>query len=268
VAKASEQFRQSDVTIWGIVALVACGIAVMGANVSAVIPSSVLGGLHRTRIEGASLEQLRLQVADLRDQSVELKRENGQLLTRFALREQQSNEMGQRVGALEVSLPKLLEALPDNAPIDRSTITSSIGEDQALVFDTDGGSVAIRQRPMLEARPVPAGEQPLPAAPTPQPADVQPESVSGFGVVLGTPVLPEQADSAWRDLSMKLGPLLLGLQPRLLDDDGTGNRRIIVGPLAQLSEAAALCGRVERISISCLPQSFGGVPLQSPPAAQ
>jgi hypothetical protein len=267
LARASEQFRQSDATIWGIVALVLCGIAVMGANLSAIVPTSILGGLHRTRIEGASLEQLRLQVADLRQQSIELKRENGQMLTRFALKEQQSNEVVQRVGALEVSLPKLLEVIPDNAAIDRSTITSSIGEDQALVYEADGGSVAIRQRPMLEAQPAPLPEQPLPQTPPTQLAEAQPE-VSGFGVALGTPILPGQAEGAWRDLSMKLGPLLLGLSPRLLDVPESGEKRIIVGPIAEVSEAAALCGRLERISISCSPLPFGGTPLETPPAAQ
>jgi len=88
LAKASEQFRQSDVTTWGIVALVFGAIAVLGANVSAVIPSSILGGLHKTRIEGASIDQLRLQVADLREASLQLKRDNTVLANRFALEEQ------------------------------------------------------------------------------------------------------------------------------------------------------------------------------------
>ena len=57
MAKASEQFRQSDVTTWGIVALVLSGIAVMGANVSALMPRDVLAGLHKTRLEGASVDQ-------------------------------------------------------------------------------------------------------------------------------------------------------------------------------------------------------------------
>jgi hypothetical protein len=266
VARASEQFRQSDATVWGIVALVSCGIAVMGANISAIVPSSILGGLHRTRIEGASLEQLRLQVADLRQQSLELKRENGQLLTRFALEEQQANEVVQRVGALEVSLPRLLEGLPEGPAVDRSTITSSIGQDQALVYEAEGGSVAIRQRPMLEAQqPV---QQPLPVAPPNQVAALTPAEPMGFGVALGTPVAPEQAESAWRDLSMKLGPLLFGLSPLLADEADSANKRIIVGPLNQLSEATALCGRLERVSISCMPVPFTGTPLETPPAAQ
>ena len=259
MARASEQFRQSDAALWGIVALVSCAIAVMGANVSAIIPSSVLGGLHRTRIEGASLEQLRMQVADLRQQSVELKRDNTQLLTRFALEEQQNNEVVRRVGALEVSLPRLLEAMPENPGIDRSTITSSIGEEQPQMFDAEGGSVAIRQRPMQEAQPTPA-EQPLPEiAALP--------STDAFAIALGTPIAPEQADVTWRNLSMKLGPLLFGLSPHVVDA-GAGRQQIVAGPFPQRAEATALCTQVEYVSIACMPTEFGGTPLQSPATAQ
>ncbi|MDN5850681.1 MAG: hypothetical protein L0H63_13765, partial [Nitrococcus sp.] len=59
MANASEQFRQSDVTRWAIVALVCAGLAVLAANVSALLPRSVLDGLHLTRLEGASVENLR-----------------------------------------------------------------------------------------------------------------------------------------------------------------------------------------------------------------
>ncbi len=36
----SEQFRQSDVTVWGIAALVCAGIAVLGANIGSLVPSA------------------------------------------------------------------------------------------------------------------------------------------------------------------------------------------------------------------------------------
>lgn len=262
LAKASEQFRQSDVTTWGIVALVIGAIAIMGANVSAMIPSSILGGLHKTRIEGASLEQLRLQVAELREQSVQLKRENSVLATRFALEEQQGNEITQRVGALEVSLPRLLEALPNGAEIDRSALTASIGTGEALIYDADGGSVMIRQQPMAQAQPAPTGEQPIPAAVDPVTTAAIPNETA-FGIALGPAVSFEQAPATWQDLSMKLGPLLFGLAPLLVDEANTDDKRIVVGPINQLSEATALCNRLERISISCLPMPFTGTPLSN-----
>lgn len=263
LAKASEQFRQSDVTTWGIVALVLGGIAVMGANVSALVPQSVLAGLHKTRLEGASLEQLRAQVAELREETVRLKRDNGVLTARFALKEQQSNDVTRRVGALEVSLPRLLEALPDGAAVDRSNLTAGIGRDPALVYQTDGGSVVVRQQPMAELPPIAPEAQPLPA-PVIQLAAIPAQGDAAFGVALGASIIsPEQAPEAWRDLNMKLGPLLFGLSPLLLDAaDGTG-QRIVVGPIPQLSEASALCARLERISVACLPMAYTGTPLEN-----
>lgn len=262
LAKASEQFRQSDVTTWGIVALVVGGIAVMGANVSAAIPASILGGLHKTRIEGASLDQLRQQVADLRDQTLQFKRENSELVTRFSLEEQQGNEVVQRVGALEVSIPRLLEALPNDAAIDRSSLTASIGDGETLSYEADGGSVVIRQRPMDEAQPSPVEAQPLPQ-PVDRTATAALPNEAAYGIALGPAVGFEQAPATWRDLSMKLGPLLFGLAPLLVDEANSDNKRIVVGPITQLSEATALCARLERISISCLPMPFTGTPLSN-----
>ena len=132
MAKASEQFRQSDVTTWGIVALVCGALAVFGANVSALMPQGILAGLHKTRIEGASIDQLRTDVQNLSDVTTELRRENTMMVTRFALQEQSGNQVVQRVGALEVSLPKLIEALPSTAEIYRSSLTSSIGYGETL----------------------------------------------------------------------------------------------------------------------------------------
>ncbi|MNR60788.1 hypothetical protein D3C85_1823600 [compost metagenome] len=71
----------------------------------------------------------------------------------------------------------------------------------------------------------------------------------------------EQAPEAWRDLTMKLGPLLFGLAPLLVEEPNSDNQRIVVGPINQLSEATALCARLERLSVSCLPMPFTGTPL-------
>jgi len=260
LARASEQFRQSDVTTWGIVALVLGGIAVMGANVSALIPQSALAGLHKTRLEGATLDQLRSQVAELREETVRLKRESSVLTARFALGEQQGNEMTRRVGALEVSLPQLLEISPQGGQIDRSTLTSAIGDGQALVYAAEGGSVMVRQQPMAQAQPAVPGEQPLPE-PVAQMASIPLPNEAAYGVALGPAIGFDQAPAAWQDLSMKLGPLLFGLAPLLVDEANSDDKRIIVGPINQLSEATTLCTRLERLSVSCLPMPFTGTPL-------
>ncbi len=258
MAKASEQFRQSDVTRWGIVALVFGAIAVLGANISAVIPSTILGGVHKTRIDGASVDQLRLQVADLREQTLQLKRNNIELTTRFTLGEQKGIAVQQRVGALEVSLPRILEAIPNTAQIDRSSLTASIGE--ALVYDAEGGSVMIRQQPLAADSPAGQG-QPLPELV--QSASIAQPNEAAFGIALGVSVPADQASRTWNDLSMKLGPLLFGLSPLLVDETNSANKRIVVGPIPDLSQASALCSRLERISISCMPMPFIGSALSN-----
>ena len=260
LARASEQFRQSDVTTWGVVALVLSGIAVMGANVSALMPQGVLAGLHKTRLEGASIDQLRVQVADLREEQIRLKRESSVLAARFALEEQQGNEITRRVGALEVSLPRLLETLPEGGNIDRDNTTASIGEDSAMVYEADGGTVVVRQQPMAQAQPAPGADQPLPE-PVEEIASIALPNEAPFGVALGPTVPLEQAPEAWRDLNMKLGPLLFGLDPLLAEEADSTDQHIVVGPLTQLSEATALCARLERQSVSCLPMPFTGTPL-------
>ncbi|KKB82908.1 hypothetical protein VW29_15285 [Devosia limi DSM 17137] len=240
-------------TIWGIVALVCGATAVLGANVSAMIPQSVLAGLHKTRLEGASLDQLRIQVGELREQSAQLKRDNDVLTTRFALQEQAGNDVVHRVGALEVSLPKLIEALPDTAEIDRSSLTASIGGGETQMYEADGGSVMVRQQPMpmLAARAGQGMPQQLAAVP----------DAAAFGIAIGPKTSFEGAPAAWTDLSGKLGPLLFGLAPLLADEANSAEKRIVVGPITQLSEANALCVRLERIAITCVPVPFTGTPL-------
>lgn len=256
MARASEQFRQSDVTSWGIVALVMAGIAVMGANMSALLPQSMLSGLHKTRIDGASIEQLREQVGQLRDETQRLRRDNGVLTARFNLGEQQSSEVTRRVGALEVSLPNLIETASDDTGVDRAIVTSAIGGNPSLVYEADGGSVVVRQQPM------PGTQSATPSQPLPDTIATAPDpAIASYGVALGAPIDANEAPETWRDLNMKLGPLLFGLAPMLVDESGGDGKRIVVGPISQLAEATTLCGRLERISVACLPVPYTGTPL-------
>ncbi|MBJ3784221.1 SPOR domain-containing protein [Devosia sediminis] len=260
MAKASEQFRQSDVTVWGIVALVCVALAVFGSNISLLVPQSILGGLHQPRVAGASIETLRLQVADLREETTRLKRENELLVTRFTMQERSSNEVTRRVGALEVSVPRLLETMPDGALVDRSTFTSSIGANETLTFDADGGSVAVRQSNLPQAATSEPADQPLPEIVAPQVAMVAPNE-SAYGIAVGAAVPFEETGALWSDLTLKLGPLLFGLAPLVVDEANGDDKRIVVGPIADLSEARALCQRFERVSIACIPMPYSGTPL-------
>ena len=259
LARASEQFRQSDVALWGMVALVMGATAVLGANVSALLPHGTLDMLHQSRLEGPTLEQLRRQVAELREQTLALKRENGLLAARFALNEQQGGDVLRRVGALEISIPRLLEVVPDTTLIDRNNLTAAISDGDATVFEAEGGTVMVRQRPMpqVAAQPVP---QPLPDLPQAAEAAavVSPRDAS-HGVAIGPPVTSSQVVATWEDLTLKLGPVLFGLAPLV---DGEGDRqRIVVGPIAQMADATALCQRLESVAIACTPQSYDGLPL-------
>lgn len=259
MAKASEQFRQSDVTTWGIVALVLGGVAVMGANVSALLPPNLLAGLHKTRIEGASIEQLRNQVADLRDATMTLHRENAVLTERFNLGEERSGEVVRRVGALEVSVPQILESAANTGPRIDPSSTAAITTDPALVFEADGGSVVVRQQPLLPVQPA-APSQPLPS-PIQSTASTEIAGAGGYGIAVGPALAAEQAPEAWRDYSIKLGPLLFGLAPRLAEESNSEDVRIIAGPINQMAEASSLCQRLERISVACMPVPYAGTPL-------
>jgi outer membrane murein-binding lipoprotein Lpp len=257
LAKASEQFRQSDVTTWAVVALVCGAMAVFGANVSALVPQGMLSGLHKSRLAGASIDQLRTDVVELNAETARLRRDNNTLVNRFSLQEEAGNDVTQRVGALEVSLPKLLEAIPDTAQIDLSAETASIDTSKVVTYEADGGTVAIRQQPM-QLPTVPA--QPLPEAVASTPKLFIPDG-SAFGIAVGTNVTADNAVATWDDLSNKLGPLLIGLSPLLVDQQDSDKKRIIVGPISRMTEATALCKRLERISIACMPMPYGGAPL-------
>nr|WP_230989460.1 SPOR domain-containing protein [Devosia faecipullorum] len=88
---------------------------------------------------------------------------------------------------------------------------------------------------------------------------------AAYGITLGAAVPFEQAQGLWADLSLKLGPLLFGLAPLLVDEANGDDKRIIVGPIAELTEARALCQRFERVSIACMPMPYDGTPLDVNP---
>ena len=138
-------------TLWGIVALVCWGGAVLSANLSALVPASVLGALHASRLEGGTINQLRSQVADLEQEAQRMRRENNVLLQRFTMAEQASGEVTRRVGALEVTVPQLLDRVASAPQIDRS-MTGSIGEGEILSFEAEGGSVSVQQKPLVPAQ--------------------------------------------------------------------------------------------------------------------
>ncbi|RYE08698.1 MAG: hypothetical protein EOP22_12305 [Hyphomicrobiales bacterium] len=254
MAKPVDHFRASDISFWGAFALVVWALALLGSNAAGFIPQSVFAGLHASRLEGASLNQLRAQVAALETEAGRLKQENSVLLQRFVLNEQANGEVTRRVGALELTVPRLLDAVNGGQPVDYGT-TASTGRG-ATTFDTDGGSVSYTTTPMSNLARAPQATQPLPD----ELVAVVPDSNS-FGVALGPPLDPDEGEAAWRSVNDRVGALLLGLGPLLANVEGGGGKRLVVGPITTEADARQLCGRMAKVGIACASVPFIGDPL-------
>lgn len=249
MAKAADQFRPSDLTLWGLIALGCWSAAVLLANASGFVPAGVFAALHASRLEGATLAQLRTQVADLRLEADGLRRDAAQLVQRLDLAERARQDVTQRVGALEVTVPGLLERVPESVPIDRS-VTASIVDGKAVSFDAEGGSVRVEQKPLVVIEPRTAAEDDTPVAPL---ADG-----SSVGVAIGFPVPADEAEALWQEMLARVGTLLIGTWPVLTDTADSGRRQIIAGPLRSDSEATRLCSRLDKVGIPCEPAAFAG----------
>ncbi|HHG89966.1 MAG TPA: hypothetical protein ENJ90_05755 [Devosia sp.] len=294
MANRKSSIEQSDVTFWGIGALAFGGLAVLSATLGAVLPQSLWVGLHANRLEGGNLNQLRAEVSRLHDQQVQLRRQASQLRSRLVTSERKRGDMVQRVGALESSIPMLLEVVPPGTEIDRSALTASISEPEndTISFEAEGGTVTLTRRPLFEsAEPEVSSAQPLPQPLSVAPAPVQfPEAGQGaegelvaaaptdrgqinaltepafkgtanlmqteFGIAIGEAVTLESADEKWSELSGKIGTLLLGLNPAVSDPLGDGSKHIVLGPIADYAEAEMLCLRIGRVGIDCLPVQY------------
>jgi hypothetical protein len=256
LARPVEHFRASDITFWGVFALITWAVAVLGANVSAFIPDGVLGGLHASRLSGANLNQLRGQVTALEAETARLRQENSVLMQRFALNEQASGEVTRRVGALELTVPQVLDALNVRGPgIDTGT-TASTGTTPPTSFDVEGGSVSYTTTPMSAIEGQVATNQPMPEAIT----TITPDS-SAFGIALGPPIDAEEGETTWRSMSNKVGTLLLGMGPLLANVEGSVGKRLVVGPISSEADARQLCGHMAKVGIACASVPFIGTPL-------
>jgi hypothetical protein len=256
LAKPVDHFRAADITFWGVFALMTWTLAVLAANVSAFIPDGILGGLHASRLDGGSFNQLRGQVAELESEAARLRRENTVLLQRFSLNEQASGEVMRRVGALELTIPQVLDALNTLSPGIDSGTTASTGTTPPTSFDVEGGSVSFTTTPMAAVEAPAATNQPMPEAITP----LAPDS-SAFGIALGPPIDADEGETAWRSMSDKVGTLLLGMGPLLANVEGSAGKRLVAGPLASEAEARQLCGHMAKVGIACASVPFIGTPL-------
>lgn len=247
--------------MWGITALGIWAVAILGANLSGLIPPSVYGALHASRLEGSTINQLRTQVATLEEESARMQRDNTQLLQRFSMNEEAAGAVTKRVGALEVSVPKILEqaettARTAAAAIDTTT-TGSITPGKTLTFETEGGTVAVQQRPLLPG----SNEVKLKVVPLSAPMPLAIPDGSAPGIALGFPVRADTAEAQWQELLAQVGTMLVGLSPVLADQDGTDGKIIVAGPLLDRASAIDLCARLDRAGVPCQPTTFAGQPV-------
>jgi hypothetical protein len=260
LAKAVDQFRPADVTLWGITALGIWAVAILGANLSGLIPSSVYGALHASRLEGSTLNQLRSQVATLEEATSKMQRDNTQLLQRFSMNEEAAGAVTQRVGALEVSVPKLLERAAQAKPATNldTTTTGSIIPGKTLTFETEGGTVAVQQRPLVPgSNDVKLKVVPLTA---PMPLAIAPDGTAP-GIALGFPVQADTAEATWQEMLAQVGTMLVGLSPVLADKEGTDGKIIVAGPMLDRASAIELCARLDRAGVPCEPTIYAGPPV-------
>lgn len=245
--------------MWGITALGIWAVAILGANLSGLIPPSVYGALHASRLEGSTINQLRTQVAALEEETSKMKRESTQLLQRFSMSEDAAGAVTKRVGALEVSVPKLIESAQAKVATRLDTTTTgSISTGKTLTFETEGGTVAVQQRPLNPG----SGEVKLKAIPLS--ANTMPLAIpdgSAPGIALGFPVRPDTAEAQWQELLAQVGSMLSGLSPVLADRDGTDGKLIVAGPIVDRASAAELCARLDRAGVPCEPTTYAGQPI-------
>lgn len=256
MAKLSEPIRASDMTFWGIFALIAWGAALVGAGASAVLPPGLLSGLHSPLVQSGNPGQLQARVADIDARLAGLKADNSALMDRVALSEQQRTDITRRLGALEATMPKVIEAVNTPARVDQSVITGEIsGTTSSMAASAEGGSVVYSITPLTAnaTAPADAASQAMPSALAP-PAP----NASAFAVALGPPILTSEGPAAWRSFSDKAGTLLIGLSPLLAPLEGAPGKRLIAGPLPSEAAARELCGSFAKLGISCSSAAFIG----------
>ncbi|WP_421950390.1 hypothetical protein [Pelagibacterium sp.] len=256
----------ADVAPWAIAALVCGALAVAAVNLSALLPSQVLGGLHTPYRDGANYYQMRSQLSELAEDRNRIMGEYRALVARFNLLDDDSGEAIRRLGALEKSLPLLIESLPLSSDIDRSLLTASISEAAEEIYEFDGGTMVVRYSPLFDgAAPRPTADQPMPpplAPPAPAvPAAAPVVDLALQGVAIGRSVPLAESAALYAEITETAGMLLLGTSPLAAASEGSDQSRIVLGPLPGLSSAQALCARIERLDLPCEPAPYAGAPL-------
>lgn len=244
--------EHADITIWGIAALICSAIAVVSANIGALIPESVVAGLHATRIEGGNINQVRANLVELRAENVRLTREYRALLARLNMIDDDGVETIRRLAAVERSMPLLIESLPLASDIDRSLLTASIAAASPEVYHAEGGIIVIRHSALFDGLDEGATDQPIP------PQLDRP----GYGIALGSEIHRDAVAFHRGRILSQTGPLLSGMTFILGETGVTENARLIAGPFSSFEDASIMCEPLDIIGIACEPVPFEGEPWQ------
>ncbi len=254
------EVRQSDVSFWGIAALISGALAIFIANLSSILPSSLIVGLHSSKIEGGNINSLRSQLRQLQTETTQIRTEFSRLSSQFTLAEQGRGEVRQRVGALESSIPAILQAVPPGVAIDSSISTASINDNE-VNYQVEGGSVSITNYSLnpnadKDSTPILLQSEMPPKLVSKQEPEIS--SASEFGVAIGPFVTELDAYIEWKEIETKIGTLLLDLKPIISAKNSNEKQRLIAGPLNSYAEAEQLCSRIIRVGIECLPMAYEG----------
>ncbi|WP_157970049.1 hypothetical protein [Pelagibacterium sediminicola] len=238
----------SDISTWGIAAMVCGAIAIVSVNLGALVPENIVSALHASRLEGGNVNQLRTGMAEVRAENLRLTRDTRALLSRFNLLDDDSGEVIRRLAAVERSLPLLIESLPLDADIDRSLLTASIAATSPEVYEADGGIIIVRQSALFEDVDASGpGDQPMP-----------PPLGDGYGVALGNEVLRQSVSMRRSEILTRSGPMLNELAFVMGETNELDKARIIAGPLADYEAAHILCEPLTAMGIACEPVPFVG----------
>lgn len=256
----TESRGTGEIVTWGLIALGCWALAVLAANLGAIVPPTVYAALHASRADGGTVSQLRASILTLEAESGRLRVQNTQLLQRLALGEDNTADLTKRVAAVEGSLPRIIEAQSRLANTVDGTLTGSVAPDGTETIEADGGTVVVQKVPMVLSAPT-RTDLPMPQPLSAPAHDTSPIDGKAFGLALDGWIAPNQAATRWISLQGDAGTMLVGLTPLLTEPDATGRVRILAGPVFDQSIAADLCKRLGQKNISCDTVPFKGVRL-------
>lgn len=296
------QFKQSDMRLWGFVAVTALTTMLVFSSAGLLLPKGWNNILKETPNNLGTLAQVQSELRAMRMEFAAIKRESNVADSRLNLGEESNSFVSKRVRALEASIPILLEALPPGAQVDKNLITASINQangEEIIRLDDDlkvSRSYLFENLPLAERAP-PEMQQDLPeivasidgnAVPTEVMQDAEdgadnqtldavdpqttasidamaalPETDLTYGVILGPKIDKNKAQLNWLNIKSNVGTLLLGLEPKMIPVVNESEKiQLVVGPLDAETDATQLCREIIRQGYVCEAGGFDGIPLE------